>query len=366
MNSYVKKDELYMRIAIGLGARGKGSTFPNPPVGAILVKDSRIIGKGWHRYRGEPHAEINAIEDARSNKNNTEGATLYVTLEPCCHYGTTPPCTEAILKAGITRVVVSCRDDFDERVCGMGIAILREEGISVDEGVLADEGMELIDHYRVQRTERRAFLTLKWAQSIDGMIATATGHSQWISGAKALKFGHILRTHHGSVAVGANTVTMDNPHLNIRSVESHHKPARIILVGGRELASSLNVFSNDSTRVLVIRDGEYVGDEILPEFVETLFVPRGKFFWKNLLTSLYERGVGSVLLEGGGKVITSALKAKAADKIFIAIAPIFIGAGISAIGDIGTKDLNEALKLGKVKYRNLDDDIIISGYSKRD
>ncbi len=359
--NFSENDIQMMKRALELGAHGKGSTFPNPPVGAVIVRDGRIVGEGWHRKRGESHAEVIAIENARSRGEILDGATMFVTLEPCCHHGLTPPCTDAILESKIARVVVSCRDDFDERVCGKGLSILHERGVEVAEGVLREEGERLIEQYRVQRTEKRAFLTAKWAQSIDGRIATAIGDSQWISGKPALRFAHELRERHGAVAVGANTAIIDDPRMTIREIESHHSPARIVLAGKTILPATLSVLSS-GPRTIIVHGGENPQIIDFENGIEALEIPVNKDFWRTLLSKLYEIGIGSVLLEGGGKVITSALDSGAVDKAYIVVAPIFIGNGIQAVGDLGVKKLSEAIPLQKTRFSKFGDDIIISGY----
>ena len=353
-----------MARALELGALGKGSTFSNPPVGAVIARDGRIIGEGWHRRRGESHAEVVAIEDARSRGEKTVGATMFVTLEPCCHHGLTPPCTDAIAAAGISRVVVSCRDDFDERVSGGGIETLRSRGIEVDEGLLRNEGEELIEQYRVQRTEKRAFLTVKWAQSLDGRIATKNGDSKWISGKAALRFAHELRAEHGAVAVGANTAIIDDPRLTIREIESHHAPTRIVLAGDRQLPASLSVLSG-GPKTIVVHSGKKPFKGLLAGDVETLEIPVNEDFWRILLARLPKMGIGSVLLEGGGEVITSAMKAGAVDKAYVIVAPMIIGDGISAIRDVGTANLADAIRFEGMKSKKLGDDMLFWGRPRR-
>ncbi len=358
-------DEIrFMRRALSLGRFGRGSTFPNPPVGAVLVKDNRIIGEGWHRRKGEAHAEALAIADARERGFDLRGASMFVTLEPCCHHGATPPCTTAIIDAGIARVFISCVDDFDSRVCGGGIFALRAAGVEVVEGLLPEEGAELIEQYRIQRTEGRAFLSAKWAQSLDGSIATSAGDSQWISGRTALKFAHRLRAEHCAVAVGANTALIDNPRLSVREVRSHNSPARIVLAGERELPASLALLSGE-TRTIVVHDGGNSPVITPSPKIELIEIPRWPNFWGDFLKKIFELGIGSVLLEGGGEVITSALAAGAVDRVFVVIAPLFIGGGIPAVGGLGVERLEDSIKLERARYRKLGVDLILSGYPKK-
>lgn len=357
--SFTAGDIRFMRKALSLGAKGKGSAFPNPPVGAVLVKRGAIIGSGWHRAKGDKHAEVLAIESARNTGHDTDGATMFVTLEPCCHHGATPPCVDAIISAKIARVFIACRDDFDSRVCGAGMSALRAAGIEVIDGFLENEGTELIEQYRVQRTENRAFLSLKWAQTADGHIATKTGNSQWISGERALRFAHRLRAEHGAVAVGANTAIVDNPRLTVRKYRSRHHPARVILAGDRELPASLNVLAGD-VRTIVVRSSS--DGERLPEHVEVVQISRDEDFWPIFLRKIFDMGIGSVLLEGGGEAITTAIRARIADKIHIAVAPRLIGGGKPAIGDLGINSLAESIDLDRVRFRKTGDDMVIIGY----
>jgi len=357
---FTSQDIKYMRRAIRLGAKGKGSTFPNPPVGAVLVKDGCVIGEGWHRYKGESHAEIHAIVNAKKHGAIINGATLYVTLEPCCHHGATPPCVEAIIAAGISKVYIANIDDYDAHMCGTGISRLETAGIEVFPGLMEDKGRELIEHYIVQRVEHRAFLTAKWAQSLDGLIATSSGDSKWISGESARKVAHKLRSEHCAVAVGANTVFSDDPKLTVRNVKSHHNPVRIILAGARELPVDLNIFT-PGAKIIIVHSGEFKLDAEPKTDVEFIEIRRDEDFWDELLAELPKRGIGSVLLEGGGKVITSALKAGAVDRVCCIIAPIIIGEGIEAVGDIGTDSVADALKLWDVRREYLGQDILITG-----
>jgi len=360
----MSSDREYMRLALKLGAKGKGSTFPNPPVGAVIVKDSEIIGRGWHSRRGEAHAEVRAIADAEVNHKDTSGATMFVTLEPCCHHGITPPCTEAIIAAGISRVVVSCRDDCDERVCGMGIARSQEAGLKVETGILNEEGRELIEQYVVQRKKKRAFLSAKWAQSLDGRIATKSGKSKWITNERSRKYAHLLRSQHGAVAVGAKTAMLDDPELTVRMVRSHHTPARIIIAGDSKLPSSIKLLSGGPRTIVVHSDTNPVSGDVLDK-VEFLKIPSGPRFWEKLLQKLPHMDIGSVLLEGGSETLTSAFKAGAVDRIYCFIAPKIIGEGIEAIGDLGIDKLDKSLRLDNVRRLKLGDDVLITGRIRR-
>ncbi len=349
-----------MRKAIRLGAKGQGSVFPNPPVGAIIVKDHAVIGSGWHRAWGEKHAEILAIESALSKGHDIRGAKMFVSLEPCCHQGKTPPCTTAIIEHGFSEVNISCADDCDSRVCGGGIRTLRDAGIAVRTGLLEEEGRELIEHYTIQRRENRAFLTLKWASSLDGRIASATGDSQWISGEKARKFAHELRSRHSAVAVGFNTLMNDDPQLNVRAAKTHHQPVRVVLAGGNVIPEGMKVFDNSGRVILVNPSKKQPKIQALPDFT-SIVIPKDAPFWKTLLTELPKHGIGSLMVEGGGEIITSALVEGAADRIYCVIAPIIIGKGISAVNDLEIKRVSDAVSLESIRYAKFGGDVMITG-----
>jgi len=361
---FSKSDKRFMRTALRLGAKGKGSVFPNPPVGAVIVKDGVIIGSGWHRKCGEMHAETFAIEDALAAGHDLRGTRMFVSLEPCCHHGKTPPCADKIISAGISAVDISCIDDCDSRVCGAGIERLKSAGIEVRTGLLDEEGRELIEHYIVQRRENRAFLSLKWASSLDGRIATKCGDSKWISGEKARRFAHMLRSEHSAVAVGFNTLIADNPLLTVRSVKSHHKPTAVIFAGKRRIPEGLALFESVA-RVIVVdpspEQSRFGGSAL----VETLDIPINKPFWATLLKEIPRRGIGSILVEGGGGIITSALKEGLVDRIYCVISPQILGEGVSAVNDLGIGKVKDALRLDNIRRLYLGDDVMIIGRPKK-
>src|ERR1043166_8881746 len=227
-------DSVLMSAALRLARRGYGATSPNPMVGAILVKTGRIIGRGWHRRAGEPHGEIEALQDAAKRGHNPKGATLYVTLEPCCTHGRTPPCTDAIIGAGIKRVVVGAVDP-NPRHCGKGLALLKHAGISVAQGVLSNECNQLNETFNHWIVHRTPFVTVKAAMTLDGKIATASGESKWITGEQARSCGMRLRKGADAILVGINTLLADDPSLTVRTVQSprskvqSHRLRRIVL-----------------------------------------------------------------------------------------------------------------------------------------
>jgi len=358
---FTDNDYRFMRRALELGELGKGSTFPNPAVGAVLVRDGEIIGSGFHRYAGQPHAEILAIRDANNNGFDLRGATMYVTLEPCCHHGKTPPCTQAIIEAQIARVVISCRDIHNSKIDGRGVDCLREAGIETECGLLADEGQELLEYYNVQNREKRAFLSVKWAQSIDGNIATLAGDSQWISGEKSRKQVHRLRSQHSAIAVGANTALIDNPQLTVRMVESYHRPERIVLAGTNHLPHELGILSDDQPVIVIAEPTHELHWRDINENLTVFFIERGPRFWIEFLRKMYDIGIGSVLLEGGSGVITSAIQSGLVDKLHVFIAPILVGEGTSPVNDLGLLKIADAVKITHSKIHLIDRDIYIEG-----
>ncbi len=221
-------DKRYMALALALGRRGQGNCWPNPAVGCVIVRDGRIVGRGWTQPGGRPHAEVEALAQAGAL---ARGATAYVTLEPCSHHGKTPPCAEALIAAGVARVVAAI-EDSDTRVAGQGFALLRAAGVEVTTGVLEDEAA--LDHagFFMKTEQGRPFVTLKLASSLDGRIATATGQSKWITGPEARREVHAMRARHDAVMVGAGTARADDPSLTVRDLGIDHQPARVVVSGG--------------------------------------------------------------------------------------------------------------------------------------
>jgi diaminohydroxyphosphoribosylaminopyrimidine deaminase/5-amino-6-(5-phosphoribosylamino)uracil reductase len=358
------EDEIFMEKALILARRGLGKTSPNPMVGALVVKGRKILGKGYHRKYGGAHAEVIAL---RNVKGDVRGASTYVTLEPCCHHGWTPPCVDALVGAGISRVVIGTPDP-NPRVNGKGIQSLLNNRIQVKVGVLEERCRELNEAYFKYIQKGIPLITLKFAQSLDGRIATKTGHSQWISSPESLRLGHTLRSIHDGVLVGIGTILADNPSLTVRLTKGKN-PRRIIVDGRLRIplrAKVLNDEEVDKTIIVAteranrgkVQSLKNLGAEIL--WAEKN--QRGEVDMKDLLGKLGRMGITSVLVEGGAKIITSFLTERLADKIVIVMAPRLIGDGIEAVGNLGIRDLNEALQISKMKTRRLGDDIIIEGY----
>lgn len=358
------EDEIFMAKALALARRGLGKTSPNPMVGALLVKGGKILGKGYHRKYGGPHAEVNALKNA---KGSVRGATMYVTLEPCFHYGWTPPCVNAIVEARVGQVVIGTPDP-NPRVCGKGIQTLRDRGISVKVGILEARCRQLNEAYFKYIQTGIPFVTLKFAQSLDGRIATKTGHSQWISSPDTLRFAHRLRAIHDAVLIGVGTALVDDPSLTVRLVRGEN-PQRIIVDGRLRMPLSAKVLNDDSVdkTFVVATEGasRKKAQGIRKLGAEILWAARnqrGEVDINDLLKQLGRMGIASVLVEGGARIITSVLREGLADKIILVMAPKVIGQGVEAVRDLHIRQLGNALRISHMKTRRLGNDIVIEGY----
>lgn len=354
-------DEYYMRLALNLARKGRGCVSPNPMVGAVIVKNSRIIGKGYHQCFGGNHAEINAIHEAGKAVN---GATLYVTLEPCCHEGKTPPCVDSIIKNNIARVVVGAID-ANPLVCREGISCLTNHSIEVKTGVLEDDCRRLNETFFHFMETRMPFVTIKYAQTLDGRIATATGNSRWISSPASLKYAHRLRTEHDAILVGRGTVEQDNPELTVRLVRGRN-PLRVIVDSALKVSPDARIFHNLSaapTLVATLRTSSDSGYKKLAAMGVTMLTVSadrdGRVDLKKLFKKLAAKGISSAMIEGGAQIITSVLKRNLANRLVTVIAPKIIGGGIEAVGDLRIRNLQKAKPLSFQKITKIGNDIII-------
>ena len=363
----MKKDTLddsyYMEIAIRLARRGIGKTSPNPMVGSVIVANGKIIGQGYHKRCGDHHAEINAINSA---KKNIKGSTLYVTLEPCSHYGRTPPCVDALIQEKPGRVVVGSLDPNPE-VNGKGIKILRSKGIKVDVGIRESECIQLNEHYFKFIKTGMPYITVKYAQTLDGRIATRSGDSQWISSEASRKYVHRLRGINMGIMVGAGTAVADNPQLTVRHVKGKN-PFRIIVDSKLRIPIKSSVLTDANAHLTIIATTSSAPSgkmaAIKKQGVEVLVVKKernGSVSLKDLLRKLGKREIVSVLVEGGSEIITSLLKAGLVDKMIIPIAPKIVGKGVEAIGDLNINKINKSIKFSSFKTMKKGDDIIFEG-----
>ncbi len=354
-----------MRVALRLARQGQGTTSPNPMVGALLVKGKRIIGRGWHRRAGEPHAEIEALRDAQKKGHAPRGSTLYVTLEPCCTLGRTPPCTDAIILAGIKRIVVGATDP-NPRHSGKGFKILRCAGIEVITDILSDECVklnEVFNHWILQHTP---FVIVKAAMTLDGKTATSRGESKWITGEKARAYGMKLRHASDAILVGINTILADDSNLTVRN--SMAKPIQRIILDSRARTPLTAKVVNDEfaalTTVVVSRwaPAKRVGS--LAQKVNVIIAPVLKseidLHW--LIKKLGAQNVTSLLVEGGAEVNASFLLGGLAQRIAFFYAPKILGGHDSykAVAGEGAKKINAAVMLRDVEWRSLGADLLLT------
>jgi diaminohydroxyphosphoribosylaminopyrimidine deaminase/5-amino-6-(5-phosphoribosylamino)uracil reductase len=364
----MRADTDYMRLCLQLARRGHGATSPNPMVGAVLVRRGKIIGRGWHRRAGEPHAEIEALRDAQHLGRNAEGATLYVTLEPCSTHGRTPPCTDAIIQAGVRRVIVGAIDPNPSHA-GRGFAFLRRAGIAVEPGVLAEECGRLNEAFNHWIVQRLPFVTVKAAMTLDGKIATRSGESQWITGEAARAWSMKLRAGADAILVGINTVLADNPSLTVRRPKkkrTENRLRRIVLdAQARTPLDAKVVRDEDSklTTIVVSRLAPHARTRELSKRVQVMVAPsRAKRIdlpW--LLKKLGSENVTSLLVEGGGEVNASFLLAGLAQRVAFFYAPKILGGADAgkAVAGTGAQGLKDALDLTDVQWRRVGEDWLL-------
>lgn len=370
-----------MQLALRLARRGYGLTSPNPMVGAVLVKGGRIIGCGWHRGAGMPHAEVEAIRDALQNGQNTKNATLVVTLEPCSTYGRTPPCTKAIIAAGIKRVVIGAIDPNPAHA-GRAVQILRRAGVTVTAGVLATESTQLNEPFNHWVVHRTPFVTVKAAMTLDGKIATATGESKWITATRARAFAMKLRQGADAILVGVNTVLADDPSLTIRyglKRLGSKQPRRIVLDSMARTPLHAKVVTDKFAALTTIVVGDRApGDRVvaLAQRANVVVAPlvenRGaseplQIDLRWLLKKLGAQDVTSLLVEGGGEVNASFLLGGLAHRIAFFYAPKVIGGrhALRAVSGKGATSLADAVHLCDVKWRRLGEDLLLTARVKQ-
>lgn len=357
----MNNDEYYMQLALKLARKGEGYVSPNPLVGAVIVKNGRIIGKGHHKLYGGPHAEINAIKNACED---IAGATLYVNLEPCCHTGKTPPCVETIISNKIGKVVVGSIDS-NPLVSKGGLIYLRNRGVEVTTGVLENECRRLNEIFFHYMESGLPFVTVKYAETFDGRIATTNGQSQWISSPASLKFAHKLRARHDAVLVGAQTVIRDDPELTVRHTHGRN-PLRVVVDSGLRIPSQAKILQNTSGAKTLIATTQSADAPQFQRFadsgVEIIQIDtddHNKVDLRKLFKILAARGISSILVEGGAQIITSVLKNNLANRLVAIIAPKIIGKGIEAIGDLHISDLKNAKKISFQQIKRIGPDIMI-------
>lgn len=356
-------DLKFMRRALQLAEKGRGHTSPNPVVGALIVAGEKIVGRGYHQRFGAAHAEINALNEA---KDAATGATMYVTLEPCSTQGKTPPCVNSILQAGIKHVIVGMIDP-NPMVNGRGIEMLRTNGIEVTTNVLEDAARELNPGYIKYITTGLPFVTVKIAQTLDGQIATCTGHSRWITSEATRKEAHRIRFSHDALLVGVGTVVTDDPQLTVRMVPGPI-PKRLVLDSELKIPLDSRLLSDDYANQTIIITTRAASAEkvkrIKDKGADVLVVDaemNGMVDFGQLLPRLGKMGITSVMIEGGSRVYTSVFKTRHVDRIICFIAPKITGQGIPSLGDLGIRNINAAIGIKKIKIKRFDNDIMISG-----
>ncbi|MEN3028994.1 MAG: bifunctional diaminohydroxyphosphoribosylaminopyrimidine deaminase/5-amino-6-(5-phosphoribosylamino)uracil reductase RibD [Aquificaceae bacterium] len=352
------EDLRFMKRALELALLRKGLTHPNPTVGCVIVKDGQVVAEGYHERAGMPHAEAVALERAGER---ARGSTLYVTLEPCAHFGRTPPCTDAIIRAGVKRVVVATLDP-NPLVSGRGVERLRKAGIEVSVGVLQEEARKLNEDFFTYITLGRPYITLKWAQSIDGTMATTAGESKWISSEESRAFAHRLRAEASAVLVGVNTALRDDPELTVRAFEWERQPLRIVLDPQLRIRKGLRLLKDRRAQTLVVTAIEERDRiETLQELgVRVIVAPLegGELNLREVLRELYFMEVMHLLVEGGAITLTSFMKAGLFDRLWVFVAPLLLGEG-KRIGDLKISSLERAKRLKLRELKRFGEDLAL-------
>jgi diaminohydroxyphosphoribosylaminopyrimidine deaminase/5-amino-6-(5-phosphoribosylamino)uracil reductase len=362
-------DQLRMLECLHLAAKGAGYVSPNPMVGAVVVKDGKVVGIGYHRRFGGPHAEVYALRQA---KRRAKDSTLYVNLEPCCYAGKTPPCTDLIIQSKVGRVIVGMKDP-NPRVMGRGIRRLTAAGIDVETGVLGDECRKLNEVFSKYIRTGMPFVALKIAQTLDGNIAESSAHSKWITSMKSRKLVHALRARFDAVLVGARTIAADDPRLTVHSVHERN-PWRIVLDGEFTAPRHARVFTdrNRNRTILFVSEATLAkrgkalaamahrGVQVFASASET-----GRLDPHLVMKVLAEQDIASVLVEGGAETFSEFVEAGLADKVFLFLAPKILGDGLAPFAHIGRRSLRSPVALSRVSSWNLGPDILIEGYFKK-
>ncbi len=350
-------NEKFMRLALGLAEKGNPS--PNPCVGAVIVKNGKILGSGYHKKAGMPHAEVEAIKNAGIN---AKGATLYVNLEPCNHYGRTPPCTKAIIKAGVRKVVVAMKDPNPD-VKGGGEEELRKRWIKIEKGIMESEAKKLNEVFVKYSKTKIPFVVAKAAMSLDGKIATRTGDSKWITGENARRYAHKLRSRYDAVLAGINTVLKDNPRLTSR-IRGGRNPLRVVLDDTLKIPLDANVAGKGTIIATTERFDTGKKAALESRGIRVLMCGRKRVDLKTLLKKLGEMGITSLLVEGGAEVQGSFLDAKLIDKLVFFYAPKLIGGNDAkcAFAAQGAENPAGAVNVRIERMKKLGKDLLVEGY----
>lgn len=363
-----KKDkETYMALALSLAAKAADKTYPNPMVGAVIVSGSRIIGKGYHEICGQDHAEVRALKSA--NKI-TRGATMFVTLEPCDHYGKTPPCTEAVIKSGIKKIYIAMKDPNPVN-SGRGINKLRKHGIRVEVGLLREEAERLNKKYIKCIKEKMPYITVKLAQSLDGKIAARDGSSKWISSPLSRKYVKKIRSDFDGIIIGSGTLLEDDPFL-LDEKKKGYSTARIIIDSRLRISEKSNIIKTSRRSPVILVTSEIASKNKIKIFnakenVTVLVVKskNGRVVLKNALKELAKKGFVNLLVEGGGEIVGSMIDEGLVDECIFFIAPKIIGGTNTSIKGLGVKSIDKALRLDDVEVKRFGEDVFVRGMIRK-
>lgn len=353
----MNKNKIYeqlMRKCIALAKKAKGKNIPNPYVGALIYdeQEDKIISFGYHKKYGEAHAEVNAIKNANGN---TKNKTIVVNLEPCSHWGKTPPCTDLIIKSGIKKCVIASYDK-NKKASG-GAQILKKAGIEVVSGILEKEALELNKVFFKNILYKKPYITLKTATTLDAKISLENGKSKWITNEKARNYVQKLRSDNQAIMSASGTILADNPQLNVR-IKNKKSPIRIIFDPNNKIPLSYNVFKEDNTRIILINNSNIT----TPSYIEKIDFD-GNF--DNLFKKLYKMGIYSILIEAGCGFNSILLKSKEIDEIYHFIAPKIFGCGKNFVNDFELNEIEDCIELKEIKIKQLDDNLIINGKMKK-
>ena len=349
----------YMEIALKIAEKGKGNVSPNPLVGCIIVKRGKIVGKGYHKQYGGEHAEINAIKNAGKKVAN---ATLYINLEPCSHWGKTPPCTEKIVEAGVREVIIGM---YDPNPLVEGFKELKFRGIKTKIGILEKEAKKLNESYIKYMRSKRPFVILKVAMTMDGKIATKTGDSKYITGRDARRYVHQLRSEVDAIMIGINTVFKDNPKLTPRLAQGRD-PKKIVIDTELKMPLKCNLMKHPSK--LIIATTSKAPKKKINKFYQkgidviVLNAKKGLVDLKDLMKHLSKKEISSVMIEGGSQLNSSAIKERIADKLLVFTAPKLVGNGLGAVGNLGVTKIDKAVKLKNMEMKKIGKDLLLEAY----
>ncbi|MFE4710975.1 MULTISPECIES: bifunctional diaminohydroxyphosphoribosylaminopyrimidine deaminase/5-amino-6-(5-phosphoribosylamino)uracil reductase RibD [unclassified Paenibacillus] len=360
----IMNDEFYMSLALDMAERAQGQTGINPVVGCVVVKDGAMIGLGTHLQRGTGHAEVHALNMAAGK---AAGSTAYVTLEPCSHYGITPPCSQRLIDEGVARVVVACEDP-NPQVAGRGVQMLRDHGIEVEVGLLRERALRLNEKFIKYILTKQPFVTLKSASTLDGNLATKTGDSKWISGEAAREIVHTMRHRHQGIMVGVNTVIADNPSLTTRMAVPGFNPVRIIIDSALRIPLDAAVVSDGLAPTIIVTTGSADAAKkavLQAAGVQIVVCGTGpRVDLSAAMVALGEMEIGSILLEGGGTLNGAMLESGLVDRVVLFFAPKIVGGGAEAKGTFvfpGVEKMAEAITLEGLEVEVLGDNVCISG-----